>query len=295
MKKASSKKPKRAPTGAEALNFVRQLVRALMSTVAVANQKGGVGKTTTCRGIAFSALEVEIPTLCVDLDPQANFSKTMLNRRATYLGADSITKDALEHAGDLTASMLFSETPIDLQPLDCGGGAYLIRATRELLDVAAMPLEAIHRPRAALAKLAADYGLCVIDTPPTLGNPLYAALIAADFVVCPLTMDQDAIDGVGDLLEDIERVKQMGWNSNLVNLGLLANKVNTRRVFDMQALQQLKDELGDTMMEHVLYDRAATQYAKNQPVWRVASGESQKLAAKEMKAVCGHILHCALN
>jgi hypothetical protein len=116
--------------------------------------------------------------------------------------------------------------------------------------------------------------VCIIDTAPTLGNPLYAALIAADFVVCPCTMDQDAIDGLGDLFEDIARVQQLEWNADLVTLGLLANRVNTRRAFDRNALEQLRDELGEVVMEGVLYDRAATQYAKDRPVWRVQSGES---------------------
>lgn len=131
--------------------------------------------------------------------------------------------------------------------------------------------------------------MCIIDTAPTLGNPLYAALIAADFVVCPCTMDQDAIDGLGDLFEDIARVQQLEWNADLVTLGLLANRVNTRRAFDRNALEQLRDELGEVVMDGVLYDRAATQYAKDRPVWRVQSGESQILAAREMKAVCSQI------
>lgn len=189
----------------------------------------------------------------------------------------------------LTGSALFDGEAIELQPLPCGESAALVAADRELVDVASRPLEDLHAPRAALAKLAKDFDVCIIDTAPTLGNPLYAALIAADFVVCPCTMDQDAIDGLGDLFEDIARVQQLEWNADLVTLGLLANRVNTRRAFDRNALEQLRDELGEVVMEGVLYDRAATQYAKDRPVWRVQSGESQILAAREMKAVCNQI------
>lgn len=254
-----------------------------MKKIAIANQKGGVGKTTLARNLAFFGIERGLRVLCVDLDPQKNFSKTLRALRERNLG------DQGDELQSLTGSTLFDGTATKLRPLDCGNGAGLVAADRELVDVASRPLEDLHAPRAALAKLAKNYDVCIIDTAPTLGNPLYAALIAADFVVCPCTMDQDAIDGLGDLFEDIARVQQLEWNADLVTLGLLANRVNTRRAFDRNALEQLRDELGDVVMKGVLYDRAATQYAKDRPVWRVQSGESQILAAREMKAVCDQI------
>jgi len=254
-----------------------------MKTIAIANQKGGVGKTTVARNLAFFGIERGLRVLCVDLDPQKNFSKTLRALRERTLG------DQGDELQSLTGSALFDGDAIELRPLACSENAALVAADRELVDVASRPLEDLHGPRAALAKLAGDYDLCIIDTAPTLGNPLYAALIAADYVVCPCTMDQDAIDGLGDLFEDIARVQQLDWNADLVTLGLLANRVNTRRAFDRNALGQLRDELGAVVMEGVLYDRAATQYAKDRPVWRVQSGESQILAAREMKAVCGQI------
>lgn len=254
-----------------------------MKTIAIANQKGGVGKTTVARNLAFFAIERGLRVLCVDLDPQKNFSKTLRALRERTVG------DQGDELQSLTGSALFDGDAIELQPLPCGEFAALVAADRELVDVASRPLEDLHAPRAALAKLAKDFDVCIIDTAPTLGNPLYAALIAADFVVCPCTMDQDAIDGLGDLFEDIARVQQLEWNADLVTLGLLANRVNTRRAFDRNALEQLRDELGEVVMEGVLYDRAATQYAKDRPVWRAQSGESQILAAREMKAVCGQI------
>lgn len=254
-----------------------------MKTIAIANQKGGVGKTTVARNLAFFGIERGLRVLCVDLDPQKNFSKTLRALRERTLG------DPGDELQSLTGSALFDGDAIERRPLECSENAALVAADRELVDVASRPLEDLHAPRAALAKLAGDYDLCIIDTAPTLGNPLYAALIAADFVVCPCTMDQDAIDGLGDLFEDIARVQQLEWNAGLVTLGLLANRVNTRRAFDRNALGQLRDELGAVVMEGVLYDRAATQYAKDRPVWRVQSGESQILAAREMKAVCSQI------
>ncbi len=258
-----------------------------MKTIAIANQKGGVGKTTIARNLAFFGIERGFNVLCVDLDPQRNFSKTMRAVREQALG------DTGENLPCLTASRLFEGSPVKLEPLICGGHLSLVAADKELIDVAARPLDELHAPRAALQSMASTFDLCLIDTAPTLGNPLYAALIAADFVVCPCTMDQDAIDGLNDLFEDIARVQQLAWNPDLVTLGLLANRVNTRRAFDRNALAQLRDELGEVMLDAVLYDRAATQYAKDRPVWRAQSGESQLLAAREMKAMCHEIFEKA--
>lgn len=258
-----------------------------MKTIAIANQKGGVGKTTIARHLAFFGAEHGLKVLCVDLDPQRNFSKTMRAVRERHVG------DSGESLPALMASELFEGAPLRHEALVCADHLALVAADRELVDVAARPISALHQPRAALSALAARYDLCLIDTAPTLGNPLYAALIAADCVLCPCTMDQDAIDGLNDLFEDIARVQQLAWNPALMTLGLLANRVNTRRAFDRNALVEIREALGDTMLDAVLYDRAATQYAKDRPVWRVQSGESQLLAAHEMKAMCQEVFEKA--
>lgn len=258
-----------------------------MITVSVAMQKGGQGKTTLARNLTFYAAEKKLRVLAVDLDAQRNFTSTIEGIRASNLGEDA-RKPKKSHL--LSATDLFKDNKPEGMPLDCGGGVSLIAAERVLVDVARLPISALMKPRDRLKSLSQHYDLCVIDTAPTLGNPLYAALIASDFVVSPCTMDQDAMNGLADLLEDINRVIEIGWNPELASLGLLPNKVNSRRSQDMGALAQLRETHGHLLMDSVLYDRAATQYAKDRPVWREASGQSQKLASEEMKAACAEIL-----
>lgn len=265
-----------------------------MKTIAVANQKGGVGKTTVARNLAFYAIERGLRVLCVDFDPQMNFTRTFRDVRETNFGNRGEDEIAL------VATSLFEPELSVLKPLACNETAGLIAATRGLSGVLEPEYEndellqaAVSQPCQWLKSFSDEYDVCVVDTPPTLGPQLYAALVAADFVVCPCTMNQDAIDGLEALFHDINRVRDMGWNYNLVSLGLLANRINTRRAFHRNALNSLRDALGSGVMESVLYDRAATEYATDRPVWRIQSGESQILAAKEMKAVCAEILEKA--
>ncbi|WP_230971745.1 ParA family protein [Nitrogeniibacter aestuarii] len=254
-----------------------------MKTLAIANQKGGVGKTTVARNLMFWAVERGLRTLAVDLDPQRNFTKTLLSLRERNLDLEAVPEP------QALATHLFASDQ-DPVPMDCGQGAALIAATRDLVDVAAMPLEALHEPRAALGRLAEGFDLCILDTAPTLGSPLYAALIAADCVLCPCTVDQDATDGLQDLMSDIARVQQLGWNPSLKLLGVLANNVNRRRAFDMQGLTALKDALPQLMLSNTLFERAATKYAKDHGVWQSLRGESTSRAAVEMKAACKEIM-----
>ena len=83
------------------------------------------------------------------------------------------------------ASHLFEGTPVKRQPLNCGDLLALVAADRELVDVAARPLDELHEPRAALGSFSGTYDLCLIDTAPTLGNPLYAACMRRRMLQAP--------------------------------------------------------------------------------------------------------------
>jgi len=258
-----------------------------MKTIVVANQKGGVGKTTVARHMAFYAMENGLRTLVVDLDPQQNFSKTFLHLCEHNYGEEAAAAQAL------VAADLFEKKPPKREPLRCADTLDLVQATPELLDVPSMPIEAMTLPRAALARLGDNYDVCIIDTPPTLGHELYAALIAADGVVCTCTLDQDAIDGLGALFGSISTVKEQRWNTGVSLLGVLPTLVMRRSVTEQKWLDQLREELGDNVFNSQLYSQMATKTAKLEPVWRVKRGESRKAAAVEMKMVCAEVFERA--
>ena len=96
-----------------------------MKTIAIANQTDSVGKTTLAGNLAFYATDRGLRTLCFDLDPQRNFTKTLLSLRERANGNDSLPPS-------LTASLLCDKKANKQHALDCGGGAYLVAAEREL-------------------------------------------------------------------------------------------------------------------------------------------------------------------
>ena len=176
-----------------------------MQTLAIANQKGGVGKSTLAVHLAWLAMEQGRPVLLVDLDGQANSSRTFAE---TFTG--------------LLASKLFTAEPGTLTevPQAVSKHLTLIPADVAINDVEGLDLATIERPAAHLRGLAvAPETLCIIDTPPTLGRRLLAALIAADAVVSPLALNGYSIQGITDLQKTIQMVRAR-FNPRLKNLGL---------------------------------------------------------------------------
>jgi chromosome partitioning protein len=145
--------------------------------------------------------------------------------------------------------------------------------------------------RARLPSCAGDADLVVIDPPPTLGKRLRAALIAADCVVMPFVPARESVDGLGDLMDTIEEIKQR-HNPALQVLGLLANKVNSRSGFDRRILDDIKQAAPDMLMPVAINERTsiAGAMAMSRPVWHAAGGASQRDAAAEVREACSHIL-----
>lgn len=248
-----------------------------MQILAIANQKGGVGKSTLAVHLAWLALEQGRSVLMVDLDGQANSSRTFSDQ-----------------SSGLTASKLFTAEPGTLTetPQAISEKLSLIAADVPVNDVEGLDLETIERPAAHLRALPLpEDTLVIIDTPPTLGRRLLAALIAADAVVSPLALNGYSIQGITDLQKSIQTVVRR-FNHRLKNLGLLANMVNSRSATHAEMLAELHKALGDKLLPVTLGNRVAISDAidRGQPVWHKTRGESAQRAAREMRAVCSAVL-----
>lgn len=251
-----------------------------MKILSVANQKGGVGKSTLTVHLAYAALEAGLRVLLVDMDKQGSLSRTFTNNENISLN-------------NLVTSELFSEAVIEKLPEVISEKLSIIRADIGLLSVDKAENEVIKRVGAALKpRFTKDFDLCLIDTPPSLGIVLMAAMTASDFVLTPVALSDYEMAGVPDLMNTIHVVRTQGFNPRLRHIGILPTKINNRSSEEKLALSSLREKYGSMIFSEELPERAPVRkaIALRRPVWVNTKGSGHLKAAKEWRAACDSVL-----
>lgn len=248
-----------------------------MKTLIIANQKGGVGKTTLARHMAFYGQRLKLKTLCIDLDPQGDFSTSLKNY------GDQID-ESMQY---LVASDLFKANKPLSSAAPCSENLWFVPADQEMLSVERNHLqEVINAGKQSLASLGDQYDFCVIDVAPGVSNLLVAALAIADFAISPCKPDRDAITGLLAFFSNVRQVQESALNVDLASLGVLLNQVNKKRAGHIDVEKQMREAWGPAVLPSVLYERAAIDAAKDRAVWRTEKSDSTCAAAKEMLLAC---------
>lgn len=202
--------------------------------ISFANQKGGVGKTTSCVNIAASLGVLGFKVLIIDLDPQGNATSGV---GISKKGLKATTKELL--TGELPVDQIIQETPyknLHVIPTNTA----LAGAEFELFDID----EPEFRIKKGLESVKDNYDYILIDCPPSLGMLTINAFTASDGVIVPMQCEFYALEGLSQLMVTINRIKRM-YNPELSITGILITMFNGRLLLSMQVIAELDKHYSD--------------------------------------------------
>lgn len=209
--------------------------------MAIANQKGGVGKTTTVINLATALAAVRKRVLVIDLDPQGNASTGLgLSRGDRRLNAYHVLIGSVPLGEAVTATSI---PGLDMVPADVD----LSGAEIELAGVD----DRLHRLKAALDGELDDYDYVLMDCPPALGLLTVNAFIAAHAVLVPLECEFFALEGISHLVRTIERIKK-SHNPNLDIQGIVLTKFDRRNNLSDEVANDVRAHFGDKVYQTVI-------------------------------------------
>ncbi|MBK7598889.1 MAG: ParA family protein [Acidobacteria bacterium] len=207
-------------------------------TIAIANQKGGVGKTTTAINLSAALAQKGKKVLLVDLDPQANSTISFVDLQEVELTIYDLLTDPLIKFDDVIRPSKIEN--LDILPSRIN----LAKLERQLIG----ELDAHFKLRDRLESINSRYDIVVIDTPPTLGLITVNALVAATHLMIPIQSSYFALEGTDDLLETIERIKARP-NPELEVLGVVVTLHDRRTTLSKDIYEQICQVFGDKVFE----------------------------------------------
>lgn len=210
----------------------------------IANQKGGVGKTTTAINLSYGLAELGVRTVLVDLDPQANAT--------SGLGLEK------EEGGSLYGPLCGEGNALDkVQPVGSSDCLFMIPSE---VDMAAIEIELFQREnyliqlRQCLEPLrqSGDYDAIILDCPPALGMLSMNSLAAADYLLIALQCEYLAMEGLGQILKVVEKLREAGVNDGLELGGILMTMFDQRTNLSHQVVGEVRNHFDEKVFRAMI-------------------------------------------
>lgn len=245
-----------------------------MKTFTTAIQKGGQGKTFVTCHLAFDAADRGLKVAVIDLDPQGNASMTLeahdcgVPASALFTGDVAGLAPCFERQGESITLIPADAALVNLDKMDAGRAATAMRAS--------------------LAALGDHFDVCLIDTAPSLGVAMTAAVLSSDYLMSPVELEAYSLQGMKKMVTVIGNLRKQ--NPKLRFLGMLPNKVDARKPRHIANLAALRQAYPTLVLPISIgaRDSIAEALGEGVPVWKVRK-TAARTAAKEVRAMASHV------